>query len=143
MNGCETVESASDELLLRTLYARGVTLRQCTDVDDKGERCERAVICSCGPKDDRSAKHMHELKSRHLTNACLCFSHIDARRNNLKQRWCSNRVVLPNGDLQRCQRTGPYSAEFGSFLCANCLVENQEAKKENPEWYADKEKVAV
>lgn len=140
-NGSETLESASNELLLRTLYARDVTLRQCTDVDDKGKRCKLLTICKCKPKfyeefeSPISAETIHEADHRR----CVCVFHEDLRRNNSEQRWCSNRVVLPNGDLQRCQHTGPYSAEFGSFFCVSCLAEHQEYKKAEQE----KEKVAV
>ena len=110
------LEDYSDEFLLRTIQDRGVKLRPCSFIcglDDSdtilGHICQKYGIYTEGefPSDG----------SRESYPICYCPKHRALLESGDYRGWCTQRILLPDGDVARCQHTGVFSWSHKRYLC--------------------------
>jgi hypothetical protein len=117
-----TLESFSNDFLLQTLQDRGVKIRQCSFIDDDefsilGRMCEKYGIYKKDEFPVFATESSHPATTKPSYPICYCPEHRELLRNGNHQGWCTTHVILPNGDMARCQHTGAFSWEHKRYLC--------------------------
>ena len=115
------LESHSDEFLLRTLQDRGVKLELCSFNPSCLKRYEKG---SGLEELNKACMKLGIYKKDEFPRLeCYCPEHRDLLKGEDHQGWCTEHVLLPNGDSARCQHTGRFSWPHKRYLCEEHLTE--------------------
>ncbi len=114
LQDCRTLESYSDEFLLRALQDRGVILSECSFIGDESDLSKTCEEYGIYTEDEFPAAARTE-KSRYPI--CYCPKHRELLKSKDHHGWCAQHIILPNGDVARCQHTGAFSWEQKRYLC--------------------------
>lgn len=123
----------NNKFLLRTLQDRGVKLGQCSFINGdrtSSERCEKYGIYK---KDEFPLTFTQKQHKKILGDYCLicyCPEHRDLLQSEDHRGWCTEYVILPNGDTARCQHTGAFSWTHKRYLCKEHLTKVTAEKNE-------------
>ena len=111
-----TLESHSDEFILRILQDRGVKLEPCAfREENSNQTCGEYGIYT---KDEFPPPPT----SRSNYPICYCPEHRELLKSEDHRGWCTQNVIVPNGDTVRCQHTGAFSWEHKRYLCKEHLT---------------------